>query len=74
MSTRKGIGAEPEPALYLLRVWPARGQGGVALRAALKSHHDGEWVGFASLEAMVAALRAALAAQQEEEAGPMTNE
>jgi hypothetical protein len=55
---------------YLLRVWRVRGEYGIALRAALKSRPDGEWVGFANLEALVAALRA----EMEEEGGPATND
>ena len=45
----------------------------MVLRAALKSRHDAEWVGFASLEALVEALRAALPAQMEEQNGPTAN-
>ena len=56
---------ESRTVSYLLRVWRVRGEEGIVLHAALKSRHDAEWVGFASLEALVAALRAEM-----EEGGP----
>jgi len=60
----------PTTVSYLLRVWRVRGEEGIVLRAALKSRHDAEWVGFASLEALVEALRA----EMEQEDGPMAND
>jgi hypothetical protein len=66
---RRNRNAETATVSYLLRVWRVRGEEGIVLRAALKSRPDGEWLGFASLEALVAALRA----EMEEEGGPMAN-
>ena len=67
---RRGKNPESTTVSYLLRVWRVRGDEGIVLRAALKSRHDAEWVGFASLEALVAALRA----EMEEEGGPHRQE
>ncbi len=58
MDCKQQAGAgDPPTALYLLRVWRVEGRQDPPLRAALKASTGSEWVGFASLEAMVAALR-----------------
>jgi hypothetical protein len=67
---RRGENPESTTVSYLLRVWRVRGEEGIVLRAALKACHNGEWLGFASLEALVAALRA----EMEEENGPATED
>ncbi len=55
---------------FLLRVWRVPEQGGTTLRASLQSRLNGGWVGFASLEALVAALRS----EVEREPGPVADE
>jgi hypothetical protein len=67
---RRNRNAESTTVSYLLRVWRVRTEEGNVLHAALKSRHDAEWVGFASLEALVAALRE----EMEAEEGPATND
>lgn len=59
---RKHTEPEATSLLFLLRVWRVQGEDGPALRAAVKSRHDGLWLGFASLDALVATLQAALPA------------
>lgn len=48
---------QPDYVSYLLRMWPANGEGKVAWRASLESPHTGERIGFASLDELFAFLR-----------------
>jgi len=53
---------------YLLRLWPAAERGRVVWRASLQNPHNGERLGFASLERLFAFLQdqtGNLAAEQE---------
>lgn len=58
---------------YMLRLWQASDRGEPVWRASLESPHTGERLGFASLDQMLAFLRAkteAEASEEEQQARP----